>query len=98
MKYCISGKIRLVVALAAAALTLTHLQAQTTTLPATFVLPSSAADKTQPGFIWNISEVNNSEPNQLSWAEDQLAGLQGDNLADPAAVGVASAAAQPPSP
>jgi hypothetical protein len=89
---------RLAVGLACAALWTGGLQAQTTVISATYVLPASAANTNQPGFIFNISEVNNSEPNQLAWAESQLAGLQGDNLADPTAAGVASGPAQPPNP
>jgi hypothetical protein len=73
-----------------------RLAAQTTLLPTTYVLPASAADTNQPGFIWNISEVALPEPNQLSWAESQLAGLQGDNLADTNAFGVAIGPASPP--
>jgi hypothetical protein len=75
----------------------TSLQAQTM-LPSTYVYPSSSADKTKPGFTFNISEVAASEPNAISWAEAQLAGLEGDNLADPTVVGIASGPAQPPSP
>src|SRR5690348_572184 len=74
------------------------LHAQPITLPAALALPSSAGDTNKPGFVWNISEVNKTEPNQLAWAERQLAGLYGDNLADPTAAGVASGPAQPPSP
>lgn len=65
---------------------------------ATYALPAAAANTNQPGFIWNISEVNNSEPNRLSFAESQLAGLQGVNLADPSAVGIAIGAAQAANP
>ena len=60
-------------------------------------LPS--ADTTKPGFIFNISQVaQDTHPNLLANAEKQLAGLFGDNLADPAAVGVASGPAQAPNP
>jgi len=69
-----------------------------TPIPATHVLPPSAADASQVGFIFNISQVANSEPNQLTWAEGQLAGLEGPNLADPTAVGVATGPANPPNP
>src|SRR5262245_58050415 len=69
-----------------------------TTIPSSHVLPSSAGDPSKPGFIWNFSQVAAGEPNQLAWAEDQLAGLHGDNLADPNAVGVATGPANPPNP
>jgi hypothetical protein len=75
-----------------------NLQAQLTVLPATFVLPASAADTNQPGFFWNISQVQNSEPNVLAWAESQLAGLEGNNLANPTNVGIATGPALPPNP
>ena len=89
--------------LALAAFVSLQLQAQApapaTTIPETNVLPSSSADTTKPGFIFNISQVaQDTHPNLLSNAEKQLAGLYGDNLADPAAVGVASGPAQPPNP
>src|SRR6266516_3128638 len=87
----------LVLGLAVTASTVGKLQAQTT-IPATHVLPSSAGDTTKPGFIWRFSQVASGEPNQLAWAEDQLAGLHGDNLADPTAAGVAIGPANPPSP
>lgn len=64
-------------------------QAQVT-VPSTFVLPSSAADISKPGFIWRVSQVVASEPNQLSWAESQLAGLRGNNYADLTAIGPAT--------
>jgi hypothetical protein len=62
------------------------LQAQVI-IPTDFALPASAADTSKPGFFWNVSEVLAIEPNQLSWAESQLAGLEGQNFADPNAVG-----------
>jgi hypothetical protein len=75
------------------------LPAQTTVIPTTYAIPSSAADTNQPGFIWNISEVALPSPPNISWAESQLAGLQGVNLADTNAEGIASGpalAANPP--
>jgi hypothetical protein len=56
-------------------------------IPSDFSLPTSAADTSKPGLFWNVSEVLASEPNQLSWAESQLAGIQGQNYADKNAVG-----------
>jgi hypothetical protein len=85
------------VLLAAAAGWPALLSAQTV-IPAFHALPVSAADTNQSGFIWNVSEVANSEPNQLSWAEGQLAGLEGDNLADPTVVGIATGPSSPPNP
>jgi hypothetical protein len=55
----------------------------TNTLPATYVYPLSAANTNAPGFIWNVSQVAASEPGTLGWAESQLAGEEGTNLADP---------------
>ncbi len=74
-----------------------HSQAQTQ-IPATFVLPSTAADTGQPGFIWRLHQVASGQPNENSRTERQLAGLLGDNIADPAAFGVAVAPASPASP
>ena len=73
--------------LAAAGLATASLQAQVA-IPSSYAYPESAADTTKPGFIWNVSEVaaSNSGP-ALSWAEGQLAGLEGPNLADPNAKG-----------
>ena len=85
----------LFVGLATTVICVGKLPAQTV-ISTTYALPVSLADTNQPGFIWNISEVALSEPNQLSWAESQLAGLQGDNLADTNAVGVASGPAPAP--
>src|SRR6478672_12773724 len=94
---------RTAVALLLSALSCSLLQAQSaapaTTIPDTYALPSSAADTSKPGFIFNISHVAQSTaPNLLANAEKQLAGGFGDNLADPGAVGVASGPAQPASP
>jgi hypothetical protein len=58
-----------------------------TPIPSTYVLPVSAADTNSPGFIWNVSQVAAGEPNQISWAEGQLAGLEGPNMADPNSLG-----------
>jgi hypothetical protein len=93
-----SNYARLAAGFAVAALWVGDLHAQVTVLPSSFALPVSTANTNQPGFIFNISEVANSEPNQLAWAELQLAGLEGDNLADPTAAGVAAGPAQAPSP
>jgi hypothetical protein len=59
------------------------LGAQTNTLPSTYVMPLSAANTNQPGFIWNCIQTFASEPNTLIWAETQLAGGEGINVADP---------------
>ncbi len=72
----------------ATALSVGVASAQVVTVPSTYVLPVATADTTQPGFTWRVSEVASGEPNQLSWAEAQLAGTHGANLADPSAVGV----------
>ena len=73
--------------------------AQTTnTLPATYAYPLSDANTNEPGFIWNVSQVANAQPGTLAWAESELAGEQGTNLADPSEVySSASAPATVPS-
>src|SRR5215472_17441353 len=71
---------------AAAALTAARLQAQMA-VPPDFALPVSAADSSKPGFLWNVSEVLASEPNRLSWAESQIADLQGQNFANTSVTG-----------
>ncbi len=90
MKLLKTNHIPLAIGVATAWLNANPLVAQTTMVPATYVLPLSVANTNQPGFIWNISEVQLSEPNQLSWAESQMAGLEGPNLADTNAVGIAT--------
>jgi hypothetical protein len=50
-------------------------------------------DTTQPGFIWNMSQVDaigSDSQNSLQRTTDQLAGLLGPNTADPNAIGAAS--------
>ena len=70
--------------MALAALSICAAHAQTTnTLPTTYAYPLSAANTNAPGFIWNVSQVLNSEVGSISWAESQIAGEQGTNLADP---------------
>jgi hypothetical protein len=67
-------------------------------IPTNHIFPASAVVAGKVGFIWNVSEVAAGEPNQLAWAEGQLAGLKGPNLADPSAVSVASGPAQAANP
>src|SRR5579863_9514844 len=55
----------------------------TNTLPTNYVYAVSVANTNQPGFIWNFSQVFAGEPNTVAWAESQLAGEQGANVADP---------------
>lgn len=52
------------------------------------------ADTAKPGFIFRIHQGTNNE-NSLARAETQLAGLDGDNLANPAALGPALAPGTP---
>jgi hypothetical protein len=85
------------VVLAAVTLAPLRLQAQPT-LPTTFLLPSSAADTSQPGFVWRIHQVTTPQPNDNGRTEAQLAGLLGANVADPNAQGIALAPASPASP
>src|SRR5215510_13825368 len=82
-----------------AALMLTYMVAQAqTTVPSTFVLPSSAGDASKPGFVWRIHQVPTYVRPYNSRAEDELAGLLGNNIADPNAQGVALASAAPANP
>ncbi len=60
------------------------------------VLASSSADTTKPGFIWNYHQVASGQPNNNDWTELQIAGLEGDNIGDPSAVGIADAPAAAP--
>ena len=62
-----------------------------TTLAEKNVLASSSADTTKPGFIWNYHQVASGQPNNNDWTELQIAGLEGDNIGDPSAVGIADA-------
>src|SRR3989442_327674 len=68
------------------------------TVPTTFVLPSSAADTSKPGFVWRIHEVSTGQPNSNARTETELAGLLGDNIADPNAQGTAIGPATPANP
>jgi hypothetical protein len=43
----------------------------------------SAANTNQPGLIWNVSQVAADQLGTLAWAESQLVGQEGTNLADP---------------
>jgi hypothetical protein len=74
---------------------------QTPSIPTAYVLPSSSADATKPGFIWRISQVDSVgtyAQNSNARTEAQLAGLLGPNLADPTVAGVALAPANAPNP
>src|SRR5262245_56542184 len=104
MNYSRDVLCRLALGAALSAIVTTHVCGQAAapavTIPETYALPSSAADTTKPGFLFDISQVEaNTGPNSLANAEKQLAGLFGDNLADPNAVGdVASGPALPADP
>ena len=89
--------IRLAVMLAVGAACGGRLLAQTP-IPATYALPLSAADTNQLGFIWNVSQVANHNDGTVAWAELQLAGQEGANMADPTAVGPATGPASPANP
>src|SRR5437016_9358895 len=87
------------IALSLAVVSLVGVSAQAqTAVPTTYVLPSSAADATKPGFIWRFHQVTGGQNNSLAFTETQLAGLEGNNIADPTAQGVALAPGSPPSP
>jgi hypothetical protein len=72
-------------------------QAQTT-IPSGNSLASSAADTSKPGFLWRVHQVATGQPTTLDRTEAQLAGLLGDNIADPNAPGAATGVAAPPNP
>ena len=57
-----------------------------TPLPTTYVYPVSAANTNNPGFIWNISQVFQTEPDTIAWAQSELEGEVGTNVADPTQV------------
>lgn len=74
------------------------LNAQVPTVPTSYIQPSSAADTSKPGFIWRIHQVSSSQGNSSARTDAQLAGLLGDNIADPSAQGIALAPADAPNP
>lgn len=66
-------------------------------IPETYALPSTAADKSKPGFIWNVFQNAGNTANNNQRTEDALAGRLKDaagvplvNEADPAAIGGAA--------
>jgi len=73
-----------------------------TTIPASDALAAGVIDPTtaKRGFLWRVHQldVSPTAANSLVRAENQLAGLMGDNVADPAAVGGADAASTAPNP
>ncbi len=85
----------LAIALAALSYGAAHAQQIATNIPTTFVYPLSAANTNDPGFIWNVSQVEASNPGNIAFAEAELTGDEGTNFADPSQV-YASAAAPPP--
>ncbi len=69
-----------------------------TVIPESFVLPSSAADTTRPGFVWRIHQVTTDQAGSVARAEAQLAGLLGKNVANPENKGIAIDVAVPADP
>ncbi len=71
-----------------------------TVVPATLAIPASAIDTAQRGFAWRVHQVDSATALATTRARaiDQLAGLLGNNVADPAAVGGASAGSSAPNP
>jgi hypothetical protein len=69
-----------------------------TVIPESNALPATAADTSQPGFLWRVHQVGSSQPTTLDRTEAQLSGLLGDNIADPNAQGAASGPASAPNP
>ncbi len=89
------------VLLTAAALLGRQAQAQVISIPSTYVLPSSAADTSKPGFLWRMSQVASVGAfvqSSSARAEAQLAGQLGDNVADPSVAGIASGPGTAPNP
>lgn len=72
-----------------------------TVVPASLALPAGAVNTAQRGFTWSIHQVDDGGTalaTSKSRTINQLAGLLGNNIADPDAVGGASGAASAPSP
>src|SRR5208282_1893619 len=63
-----------------------------TPLPTTYVYPVSAANTNDPGFVWNVSQVFQTEPDTIAWARSELEGQRGTNVADPTQVYSSAAA------
>lgn len=53
------------------------------------------ADTSKPGFIWRVHQVETGQANSNNRTEQQLAGLLGNNVADPSVVGSATGAGKP---
>jgi hypothetical protein len=68
-----------------------------TTLPASAALGSVPAKR---GFLWRVHQIDATPTlaNSMTRTEQQLSGLLGDNLADPAAQNGADATSTPPNP
>jgi len=71
-----------------------------TIVPASMALAPGSVDTNKRGFIWRIHGIDSETAlaTAKSRAVDQLAGLLGNNVADPASVGGADGAASAPSP
>ncbi|HAM71659.1 MAG TPA: hypothetical protein DCM86_08460 [Verrucomicrobiales bacterium] len=54
----------------------------TALIPARYAMPAGTVDKGSPGFLARPYQTSAAQPNSLLWTEQQLAGLQGPNLAD----------------
>lgn len=62
-------------------------------------LPAASIDTTKKGFSWRVHQIDGAAAaNSLVRTETQLAGGLGDNMADPAAAGIASGPAAAASP
>jgi len=71
-----------------------------TVVPASVAIPATAINTAQRGFTWRVHQVDSETALAASRARaiNQLAGLLGANIADPANLGGAAAAATAPSP
>jgi hypothetical protein len=56
--------------------------AATTPIPASYAMPAGSVTTTAPGFRVRPYQTSASHGGNLVWAEDQLSGLHGPNLAD----------------
>ena len=71
-----------------------------TSLPASAALAPGVIDTTKRGFTWRVHQVDSPTAlaNTLARTENQLAGLLGNNVADPNAVGGADGPSTAPTP
>ncbi len=75
--------IGLVALLAVAAFTARNASAQTPiAIPASYAMPAGSVNTSQPGFRVRAYQTDATHGGTLAWSEDQLAGIEGPNVAD----------------